>query len=313
MKKFLFLFVAAITSAGILSAQDLNSALELANQGNDAYTAGSPELALEAFQESMKIAEGLGEEGASHVETCKTAISNIYLSLAKNVYKSQDWNGAVAAFEKAQEIATQYGNTDVAEEAAKLITSSKANNLSDLASEAKKNKDFQTAADYYKQMVEMDPSNGGYALQLGQTYISLKNWDGALEMLTIAKDNGQEKNALKLLSSMFSRRSQMSLKSKNYQEAIDFALKANEYQPSAGAFKTAGDAAAAMGKTEASIEHYTKGLEVADSKTKSALIYSLGAAYANTGNKAKATELFQQIANDPRYGANARAILQQLK
>lgn len=314
------MLISALTFTGVTFAQEqtpeeqLNTALELANQGNDAFAADSPELALEAFQASLNMVEGLEVEGAdSHAETCKTAICNIYLVLAKNVYRSKQWDAAVTAFEKAKEVAAGYGNQDVVAEAETLIISSKANALKDKATEAKQNKDYATAAGFYKQMVDMDPDNGAYLFQLGDAYYRMKDWDNAVLYLEQAKANGQEKNALKLLSSMFSRRSQMSLKSKNYQEAIDFALKANEYQPSAGAFKTAGDAAAAMGKTEASIEHYTKGLEVADSKTKSALIYSLGAAYANTGNKAKATELFQQIANDPRYGANARANLQLLK
>ena len=55
MKKIFVMLAAVVMSAGIMSAQDLNSALELANQGNDAFSAGSPELALEAFQASLNF------------------------------------------------------------------------------------------------------------------------------------------------------------------------------------------------------------------------------------------------------------------
>ena len=310
MKKIFVMLAAAVLSAGIMSAQDLNAALELANQGNDAFTAGSPELALEAFQQSLKIAEGLGEEGANHVETCKTAICNIYMSLAKNTYKEKNWDAAVEAFTKAKETAEQYGNVAVAEEAAKLITNSQAQKLLSLAAEAKKAKDFATAATYYQQALELDPSNGGYAIQLGQAYVTLKNWDEAENALNTAMANGQEKNATKLLAQLFLKRCQESLKASKLQEAVDFANKSNEYLPSANAYKLGASAAVKMNNLPVAEEMYLKYLELKPNAADASDIkVTLAETYRKAGNKAKAKEYFQMLVNDPKYGATAQQLL----
>ena len=314
MKKIFLMLAAAVMSAGIMSAQDLNSALELANQGNDAFSAGSPELALEAFQASLKIAEGLGEEGAAHVETCKTAISNIYMSLAKNTYKEKNWDAAVEAFTKAKEVAELYGNATVAEEAAKLITNSQAQKLLGLASEAKKAKDFAGAATYYQQALDLDPTNGGYAVQLGQAYVTLKNWDEAEKALNLAKENGQEKNATKLLAQLFLKRCQESLKATKFQEALDFANKSNEYAPSANAYKLGASAATKLNNLPAAEDLYGKYLELSpNAKDASSIKLTLAALYQKAGNKAKAIEYYTMIANDPVHGATAQQQLSALK
>ena len=313
MKKILLMLAAVAMSAGIMSAQDLNSALELANQGNDAYSAGSPELALEAFQASLKIAEGLGEEGAAHVETCKTAISNIYMALAKNTYKEKNWDAAVEAFTKAKEVAEQYGNTAVAEEAAGLIVNSKTQKLIGLAAEAKQTKDaagFTAAANYYKQALDLDPSNGGIAVQLGQAYISLKNWAEAEAALNSAMANGQEKNATKLLGQLYLKRCQESLKASKFQEAVDFANKSNEYAPSANAYKLGANAATKMNKLNVAEEMYLKYLELSpNAKDASDIKVTLAESFRKAGNKAKAKEYFQMLVNDPKYGATAKQML----
>lgn len=307
MKKIFLLFTAVFMTAGVVCAQDLNSALELANQGNDAFSAGSPELALEAFQQSLKIAEGLGEEGAAHVETCKTAICNIYLTLAKNVYKEKNWDGAVTAFEKAKEVAVQYGNADASAEADELIKSATANKLTGLAAEAKKLKDFATAIEYYKQLVALDPTNAGYAIQLGQTFMSVKDWESAEQNLLFAKDNGQEKNAVKLLARLNLSRCQEALKAKKYQEAVDFANKSNEFAESANAYKLGASAARAMGNLPVCEEMYMKYLEISpNAKDASDIKLTLAASFQKAGNKAKAKEYYQMLVNDPKHGAIAK-------
>ena len=63
MKKFFLLLAAVIMAAGTMSAQDLNKAIEAANNGNEAFQLGEYDLAIESFKNSLAIAEELGEEG----------------------------------------------------------------------------------------------------------------------------------------------------------------------------------------------------------------------------------------------------------
>lgn len=320
MKKIFLLFLAASLTAGVAFAQDqtpeemLNSAIELANSGNEAFEAGSPDLALEAFQQSMQMALGAGETGAAHVETCKTAICNIYMKMAKDAYRAKEWDKAVELFNKTKEVATEYGNEAVATEAESLIGNTKANQLGTLAAQAKQNKDFATAASYYQQMVEMDPTNGAFALQLGDAYYRLKDWDNAVAALESAMANGQEVKAKGLLSNVYLSRCQEALKLKKNQEALDFAKKANEYKESANAYKLGASAARVLNKVSECEEMYLKYLELKPNASDASDIkVTLAETYRKAGNKAKAREYFQMLVNDPKYGTVAKQVLPTLK
>ena len=320
MKKIFLLFLAASLSAGVAFAQDqtreemLNSAIELANSGNEAFEAGSPDLALEAFQQSMQMALNAGETGAAHVETCKTAICNIYMKMAKDAYRAKEWDKAVELFNKTKEVATEYGNADVATEAESLIGNTKANQLGTLAAEAKKLKDYATAASYYKQMVEMDPANGAFALQLGDAYYRMKDWDNAVAALESAMANGQEVKSKGLLSNVYLSRCQEALKLKKNQEALDFAKKANEYKENANAYKLGASAARVLNKVSECEEMYLKYLELKPNASDASDIkVTLAETFRKAGNKAKAREYFQMLVNDPKYGTVAKQVLPTLK
>ena len=320
MKKIFLLFLAVSLSAGVAFAQEqtpeemLNSAIELANSGNEAFEAGSPDLALEAFQQSMQMALNAGETGAAHVETCKTAICNIYMKMAKDAYRAKEWDKAVELFNKTKEIATEYGNADVATEAESLIGNTKANQLGTLAAEAKKLKDYATAASYYKQMVEMDPANGAFALQLGDAYYRMKDWDNAVAALESAMANGQEVKAKGLLSNVYLSRCQEALKLKKNQEALDCAMKANEYKENANAYKLGASAARVLNKVTECEEMYLKYLELKPNASDASDIkVTLAETFRKAGNKAKAREYFQMLVNDPKYGTVAKQVLPTLK
>lgn len=320
MKKIFLLILAASLSAGVAFAQDqtpeemLNSAIELANSGNEAFEAGSPDLALEAFQQSLQMALGAGETGAAHVETCKTAICNIYMKMAKDAYRAKEWDKAVELFNKTKEVATEYGNEGVATEAESLIGNTKANQLGTLAAEAKQNKDFATAATYYQQMVEMDPTNGAYALQLGDALYRTKDWDNAVAALEKAIENGQAVKANGLLSNLYLSRCQEALKLKKNQEALDFAIKANEYKENANAYKLAASAARALNKLSVCEEMYLKYLEMKPNASDASDIkLTLAASYQKAGNKVKAKEYYNMLINDPKHGSVAKAQLATLK
>lgn len=322
MKKIFLLFTAAALSAGVAFAQEqtqspeemLNSAIELANSGNEAFQADMPDVALEAFQQSLQLATTAGEVGAAHAETCKTAICNIYLKLAKDKYRAKQWDEAIAAFNKAKEVAAEYGNAEVAAEADELIVNTQANQIGTLAAAAMKANDFATAAGYYQQMVDMNPSNGAYHLSLGNALYKMKDWDNAVAALESAIANGQEVKAKGVLSNLFVARCQEALKLKKYQDTIDYAAKANEYKENANAYKLGASAARVMGKLSVCEEMYLKYLELRPNASDASDIkVTLAESYRKAGNKAKAREYFQMLVNDPKYGATAKQILPTLK
>ena len=118
MKKIFLLITAALMTAGLASAQDINEATTNYNNGATELQMGNLEAALTNFQTALEMGEAVGEPAAELVENCKSAICSVSLAIAKELYNSKDFAGAVEAFNKAKEVAETYGNAEVAAEAA---------------------------------------------------------------------------------------------------------------------------------------------------------------------------------------------------
>lgn len=313
MKKFLLFVAAAVMSAATVSAQDLAQATETYNNGAMELQMGNTAVALEHFQSALQMSESLGEEATDLVNNCKKAICSTSLSIAKDLYNSKDFDGAIEAFGKAKEYAETYGEPEIAAEAGELISQTWKLKYNTDAKEAMKAKDFATAAENFKKVLEIEPDNGNAALQLGQAYMKGGKFDEAIEALGVAKANGQEANATKLISQIYLMKSQSALKSKNYQAVIDNALKSNEESENANAYKLAASAAQKLGKNNDCIGYYEKYLELSPkAKDASGVICTIAVLYQQAGNKEKAKEYYQKIVNDPQFGATATEQLKTL-
>lgn len=310
MKRIFLLFSAFVMAAGMASAQDINKAIEAANSGNEAFQMGEYTLAIEAFKNSLAIAEGLGEEGAEHANTCKTAICNIVLAHAKNLIKSDDFDGALAKLNEAITTAEGYGSADIVTEAKELIP----NVFMAQGNSALKAKDMAGAIAAYNKVLEVNPANGDAYIRLGMAYGATGKVDEAVAAYESAIANGEEKTAKKQLSTLFLKKAQASLKTKNYQSVIDNAMKANSYLENANAYKLAASAAQRMNNNAQCIEFYEKYLEIKpNAKDASGVIFTIAALYQQAGNKAKAIENYEKVASDPQYGAGAQEQLKVLK
>ncbi len=310
MKKIFLLFAAAFMAAGIASAQDINKAIELANNGNEAFQLGEYQLAVDAFKQSLAIAEGLGEAGAEHAATCKTAICNIYLANAKNLIKASDLDGALAKLNETITVSEGYGAAETVADAKSLIP----NVYMAMGNNALKAKDMAGAIAAYTKVSELDPTNGDAYLRLGRALAASGKVAEAVTAYETAAVNGEDAAAKKQLSTLFLKMAQASLKAKGYQEAIDNALKANSYVENANAYKIAASAAQKMGNNAQCIEFYEKYLEIKpNAKDAAGVTFTIAALYQQAGNKAKAVENYTKVAADPQYGPGAQEQLKVLK
>ena len=310
MKRIFLLFAAAVMAVGVASAQDINKAIEAANSGNEAFQMGEYALAIEAFQNSLKIAEGLGEQGAEHANTCKTAICNIYLAHAKNIIKSDDFDGALAKLNETITVAEGYGETATAADAKELIPQV----YMQKGNTAYKAKDMANAIAAYTKVTELNPANGDAYLLLGRAYAATGKVEDAVKAYETAAANGEETSAKKQLSTLFLKKAQAGLKTKAYQEVIDNALKANSYLENANAYKLAASAAQKLGNNAQCIEFYEKYLEIKpNAKDAAGVTFTIAALYQQAGNNAKAIESYEKVASDPQFGPGAQEQLKVLK
>ena len=309
MKKIFLMLVAAAMTALTVSAQDINQATENYNNGAMELQMGNTDAALGYFQTALTMAEALGDEGAEIAANCKNTIPALMASIGKDLVKAEDFTNAIEQLKKAAEVAEAYGNAEVVEDVTTLIPQvlmSQAGNLLNA-------KDFAGAAAIYQQVVDADPANGMAALRLGMALGSLGKTAEAEAAYLQAVENGQEANAKKQLSNMFVKQAAALLKAKNYQGAVDAALKGNDYLENATAMKVAGTAASQLKKNEDAIKYLEKYLELTpNAKDAAQMKYTIAATAQTMGNNAKAKEYYQQIVSDPKFGPTAQEMLKAL-
>ena len=309
MKKIFLMLVAAAMTALTVSAQDINQATENYNNGAMELQMGNKDAALGYFQTALTMAEALGDEGAEIAANCKNTIPALMASIGKDLVKAEDFTNAIEQLKKAAEVAEAYGNAEVVEDVTTLIPQvlmSQAGNLLNA-------KDFAGAAAIYQQVVDADPANGMAALRLGMALGSLGKTAEAEAAYLQAVENGQEANAKKQLSNMFVKQAAALLKAKNYQGAVDAALKGNDYLENATAMKVAGTAASQLKKNEDAIKYLEKYLELTpNAKDAAQMKYTIAATAQTMGNNAKAKEYYQQITIDPKFGPTAQEMLKTL-
>lgn len=310
MKKILITLAAVILSAGLVSAQDMAKATETAQTANEAFQAGDKALALTGFKEALTLAEACGEDGAELVSQCKSGVAQVMLSLAKESIKASEFDSALSQLKETVATATEYGIDEVVADATTLIPQvymSKGTNLL-------KDKNFAGAADAYKAVLEADPANGNAALRLGQALSGAGKVDEAIAAFEQAAKNGQEETANKQISNLYLKNAAGALKTKTYAAAVENALKATEFGDNAQAFLIAGQASQQLKKNADAIKYFEKYLELAPTaKNSNAIAFTVAALYQQAGNKAKATEYYKKVENDPQLGAQAKQQLGALK
>lgn len=301
---------AIVLAAGVSFAQDMSEITELAKQGNEAFENGEKAEALNLFRQALELATQAGDPGKEIVEQCKVAIPTISLSLAKESYNAQNFKEAAAKFKEAAEIAEKYEAFDVADEALSLIPKA----LTGAAKKLYIAKDFAGAIDAYKEAIEADPENGNLYLQLGSALNATGAAEEAVEAFQKAAQFGKEKDANKQISNLYLKKAAAALQAKKYADAVANALKVNEIAENPQAYQIAGQASQISGKNADAIKYFEKYLEIApEAKNAGQIAFTVGALYQTAKNNAKAKEFYTMALSDPKYGEEAKKMLNALK
>ena len=216
-----------------------------------------------------------------------------------------------AAF--AQDLAAvteAYEVFDVADEAKTLVPQVKMSHAGNLLN----GKDYDGAAAIYKEVLDADPANGNAALRLGVALNGAGKLEEAKAAFETAAANGQEATANKQIGNIYLKEAAAALKEKKYADAVAAAAKVNDYTENAQAWQIAGQASQAAGKNNDAIKYFEKYLEAAPTASNAgAIAFTVGALYQGAKNNAKAKEFYTKAAGDPKYGAEAKKMLDALK
>ena len=311
MKKVFFAMFVALLSAGFVSAQDLESVTNLYNAGAEALNANDDAKAIENFTKALEGAAVLGEEGMELAGKCKDILPKVCLSQGKGFANAGAIDDAIAAFKKASDLATEYGNNaDVIDEVQKLVPQMLMANAGTLLNDKK----YAEAAAAYKGVVEADPENGVAYLRLGMAYNAAGNVDEAIAALGKAVEFGQEANAKKQLANIYLKKSQACQKEKDFKGALEAAQLSAENANSANAQKLIGLNALNLKQNKIAAEAFESYLAMSpNAKDKNEMIYRLATALQAAGDNAKACGYYKEIAQDPKLGEAARYQMTTLK
>jgi len=310
MKKLFITLAAVALCSGVAFAQDLATVTEIYNNGATALSNGDKAAALTAFTDALTKAEALGEEGAEIAKNCKDYIPDIQFAIAKELVNNADYDNAVAELKKTITTAKTYGAEETATGAKDLIPQV----LMQKANSALNDKDYAAAAAGYKEVLAEDATNGAAALRLGAALSSLGNKKEAIAAYEQAIENGQADAAKKQLSNLYLKEAANDLKAKDYAGAVANAVKVNEYGENAKAYQIAGQASQMKGDNASAVKYFEKYLNLSpNAANANAITFTVGALYQKLGNNAKAKTYFQKVANDPKFGAQAKQVLSALK
>ena len=165
-----------------------------------------------------------------------------------------------------------------------------------------------------RELLADDPDNGTVALRLGVALNGAGKAEEAKAAFEKAAANGQAATANKQLGNLFLKEAAADLKAKNYAAAVTAAVKANEYAANAQALQIAGQASQLAGKNNDAIKYFEQYLAAApDASNAGSIAYTVGALYQQAKNNTKAKEFYAKAVNDPKYGAEAKKMLDALK
>lgn len=268
MKKVILTIASLALGAAVMSAQDLKAVSEIFNSGAESLNNGAKTEALASFQNALSQAAALGDEGKEVVDNCKNIIPNLMISIAKDLFKEDKIDEAIEKAKEALAFAKEYEIAEEVEDASKVIGQF----MFQKGNDALNAKDFAGAAEAYKAVLDADPANGTAALRLGMALAGAGDVTAAEEAFNIAAANGQEAAAKKQLGNIALKAAAAALKAKDYQGALDNAVKSAEINPSANAFKIAGNAAAQLKKYKEAVEYFGKYLNISPNASDAAQI-----------------------------------------
>jgi len=305
MKKFLLIITASLFSLVSLTAQDIESVKAAYNDGAQAFTDGNYQTAVEKFEEVLSMAEAVGPDAEEMASNCKQNIPALYLQIAKGLINDKDFDGAMAALEKAVTKGTDFGAAEAVEGAKSLISQ-----VNLVNGKAKLNdKDFAGAAALFKKVTEDDATNGQAWLLLGQAAIRASDEATAFEAFAKAGENGQQAAADKEVCKYYYSVCVEAYKAKKFTDAYNAGIKAAAYNLPEGAkaLSIAGKSAYAAKKYADAIECFQKYIAAnPNAKDKNQTLYQIADSYEKLGKKSDACGYFKQIpASDANFGAYA--------
>jgi tetratricopeptide (TPR) repeat protein len=304
-----FFMLAAVIVAFSATAQDVNQAADIFNQGNQAVKDNNYQLAIDKYQQAMDMAAQLGPDGEQIVAGAKTQIPSLYYKIGIADYKGKEIDKAIGEFEKAIESANEFNDPETAAKATDIIPKLYYSQGTSYYSAEKYNEALESFDKSAKLAPDYSRAYWGMALVYNKTDDTEKMKESFSKALVLAEAEGDTEmaqkirtNASKLLQSEGAKK----LQAKDWPAALMCLNATTEFEPdNAETYYYIALANNGLKKYDDAIAATDKGLEVAAGENadfKAKFYYEKGNALKAQGNNDAACEAY----NNAKYGQFAQ-------
>lgn len=308
--KLLAAMLVAATTIGAASAQSveevnlkMKEAGELVN--NKQFVAAIPVL-----EEVVKMGQAVGADAADITTEAQKLLPKLYLQKGVESVRAKKLDEAIAAFEKAGNLADLQSDVMTMRQAGRFVS----NIHMSIGINSFNTKDYTKALESFRKGLEQDPDNIQLAYFAAKSYAELGQLDQATELYKKVIDAGAEnsKFAKQAADAKADMDTYMLVAAADAAKAGDI----EKVQTCVEAIPANADANLLLIQTANNLKKYdvviAKGAEAyavqTDDAKKSDVAFLLGVAYQNKGNNAKAAEWLRKVTTGANVAA-AKALL----
>lgn len=297
-------------------SQSMKEAVDAFNKGAS-LAKTDPDGAIVAYENCIKIASQLGEEGAETKADAEGQLPLMYFKSAVNKYKKKDFDGAITGFEKTKKVADKYGNKELSSKSDRIIPQV----YYAKGSTFYKKKDFEAAMVSIDKAIELNPKYAKPYLVKASIYKNqgdeekfLEACDKGLEVGHTIHDKKTITSIKKLAKNAMFNDAVKAIEAEKWSDAEKYLNNSIKYgNASADVFFQLGKVYNAEKKWDDAITILEKSLalDTKDEAGKARYYYELGVANSGKGNKDVACSSFKKAMHG-QYLQNAKYQVEQV-
>lgn len=315
--KFILLTAATVLFASVAIAQTMDELVKEFESGMTVIKEKKFYDGAKHFEKVIQMGPAVGEAADENVANAKKNLINCYIFAGRNNASAnvKNYDQAIKDFEKAQQLANQYGELALRNQSGQLLS-----NVYYISGGTAYNaKDYAKAIDIFSKGYKAFPNNTQLALLLADSYDKQGNYDQAdkvykgimaLTHSRYAKD--VEKAKADYAKSLLARASKAA-ESNNLGNVTKYTEEVLKVDPNNATALVLPIQVANNAKNYSEVIKRAPGAaaKISDPTQKSNVYFFLGAAYQNTDNFDKAIEAYKKVTAG-NFAATAKAAIAEL-
>ena len=300
----LMLAVVFLYAVQVISAQSIEEARDLYNQGGQATTEGNIEVAIQNFEECIAMCETLYEEeedvdAEDLMLQVKQSMPKLYWQVSQSKVKEKDYNASLEYAIKAKEAANEVEDDAIASKASGMASKL----YYSFGLKEYKAKNYEGAIKKLDNSIIENPSNFKAHLLKVVIFKETGNEDEliAATKATLAADgNGDSKDkAVNLTANYFYNEGVKAKQSSDYEKAVKYIETSFEFnKENADAYFILASIYNTQQNWDKAVSAANEGLKYEDNTAdaKARFYYELGSSYMGKGDNTSACEAFGKAA-----------------